>query len=474
MQNYLIDSSSTLREVMKEMTRRGERNLFLSEFGYLKGSISDGDIRRALLKNASLDDEVLKFAKKDVITTSVGAYSGSVESLFSQKISLIPVVDVNGKIIDILSKENFSHIPISEPNLGQEEMALVQDCLHSSWISSQGAYVSEFETLFKNFVGSSDAIAVSNGTLGLVLALHLIGVSANDEVLVPNLTFGATANAVVQVGAKPILVDVDANTMFIDLKDAESKITSQTKAIIPVYLYGKPGPIDSLVRLANTNGLRVIEDAAEALGTYFEGKHVGTFGDVGVFSFFANKTITTGEGGMLVLRDSTLSKKARLMRSHGFSVSNRYWHEQWGSNFRLTNMQAAVGVGQMSKIDNFLSKKREIAKFYYDQLSPLENRFLRFNRNAENLSDSFWLTTIHLENPSQLTSLIDFLDDFRIETRRFFYPLHIQPAFSKYRGELDYPISVKLFESGLCLPSSTKITIPELEYVVRKIKEFFS
>ena len=472
-QRYLIDCSFSLRGVMIEMDRRGQRNLFLVDNGYLKGSISDGDIRRALIAGANLDEVALYHSNQEVISVQSHLLTPATDSLFSRNISLIPVLDENGRVIEILEKNMISHIPISEPNLGQEELALVQNCLQSSWISSQGSYVSEFEFVFRKYVDSLDSVTVSNGTVGLVLALKSLDIGIGDEVLVPNLTFGATANAVIQVGAIPILVDVDYETMFINIDEAQKKVTKKTKAVIPVYLYGKSGQIQSLLKFAQSYNLKVIEDAAEALGTFVQGKHAGTFGDIGVFSFFANKTITTGEGGMLVFASSSLADRARKMRSHGFHPDKKYWHDEWGSNFRLTNIQAAIGVGQMGKIKNFVRKKREIASAYSEMLMPLQKRNILVTRDPSNPSDSFWLSTVQLTESKSIQPLQDFLSKSAIETRRFFYPLNIQPAFRGFASKDDFPVSLKLFNSGLCLPSSTKLSYSQIEFVCRCLLDFF-
>lgn len=475
MNQFLLEMPVSIRDALEKLNQAQIKTVFLVSNGKLIGSITDGDVRRSLLQGKTLANSALDIANLNMKFVLESSSPVDIHQAFGSDISYIPVIDSNGIVLRILERNEKLFIPLCEPNLGIDESRLVNEALDSKWISSAGTFVGQFETLFANYVNSKFALSVSNGTLGLVLALKVLKIGHGDEVLVPNLTFGATANAVIQVGAIPIFVDVDINNMAINLEDAKLKVSTKTKAIIPVHLYGNSAPIDEILSFSKSFNLKVIEDAAEAIGTKYKNRHVGTFGDIGVFSFYANKTITTGEGGMLVLGDKVLFDSAKMMRSHGFSPSNRYWHETWGTNMRLTNLQAALGVAQMGRIEELVKAKREIAANYMELLSPLEKDYLIFPKPDSRILNSNWLFVLRLREPNRLDELSKFLFKIGIESRRFFYPLNSQPAFSNYhkKGEL-FPVSESLYNSGICLPSSTNLTFAEISKVSKSIFNFFS
>ncbi len=255
-------------------------------------------------------------------------------------------------------------IPIMEPWIDHQEIDLVMDCLKSGWISSQGKYIAEFEKAFSGFCGTRFGVATSNGTTALHLALLTLGIGPGDEVIVPALSFIATANVVVYTGARPVFADVDEKTWTINPSLLRSLITDRTKAIIPVHLYGHPADMGPIMKLAEEYHLWVIEDAAEAHGAEYKGKKVGSLGHMGCFSFYGNKIISTGEGGMIVTDNPEWVEKARILRDHGMSKERKYWHPVVGYNFRMTNIQAAIGLGQMTKLERLIEIKREIADRY--------------------------------------------------------------------------------------------------------------
>lgn len=475
LQHLTIDKPASLREIMEKISFSGEGIVFVTDSGFLIGSVSDGDIRRFLLSGGTLEDSPSNVVNLDVKSLRPQSSPIDIHHAFSTSITHVPVLDENGRVLRILRRGEKSVIPLCEPNIGDLESRLVNQALDGKWISSAGSFVKEFENLFAQFVGTKHSVAVSNGTVGLVLALKILGIGPGDEVLVPNLTFGATANAVIQVGAMPVFVDVLEGSFAIDPNLVNQKISLKTKAIIPVHLYGNPAPLDELIAICKSRGIFLIEDAAEAIGTKYNGTHVGGFGDIGVFSFFANKTLTTGEGGMLVFNDDQYLPKAEMMRSHGFSKDHKYWHESWGSNFRLTNIQAAIGVGQMQRASELIEAKLHNANHYTLGLTPLYgNDLIEFNLETQSES-SYWLYTIHLVEPSLTSKLHDFLSTEGIEVRRIFYPLNAQPAFlESSQAHEAFPMSYKVFERGLCLPSSTTLTIEQMDFVIFKIHEFFN
>ncbi|MFC1820442.1 DegT/DnrJ/EryC1/StrS family aminotransferase [Thermodesulfobacteriota bacterium] len=326
--------------------------------------------------------------------------------------------------------------------------------------------------MFSEFSDCRYAISTSNGTAALHLALLSIGVGPGDEVIVPTLTFIATANAVTYTGAKPIFVDSDINTWNIDPDKIEEAITPRTKAIIPVHLYGHPADMERILKIASMHGLSVIEDAAEAHGATYKGRKVGSIGDLGVFSFYGNKIVTTGEGGMVVTNDAELAEKIKILRDHGMSKNRRYWHPVLGFNYRLTNIQAAIGVAQMENIENILTAKRRIAGTYAKLLRDISGITLPPSTAwAENV---FWLYTILIDERVcnvDKNSIIENLSKNGIETRPLFPPIHTQPI---YNAGQSLPVSEMLFKKGFCLPSSANLHDEEIVKTVNSIKESIS
>jgi perosamine synthetase len=264
-----------------------------------------------------------------------------------------------------------SKIPVYQPDLTGKEREYVLDCLESSWISSKGKYLPLFEDAFAKHVGVSFATGVCNGTVALHLALVALGLGPGDEVIVPTLTYIASANAITYCGAMPVFVDSLRNTWQMDPEDVLRKITPRTRAIMVVHLYGHPCDMDVIRGLADKHRLFVIEDCAEAIGTKYRDRHVGNFGDIATFSFFGNKTITTGEGGMVVTNDPTLFDRAVHFKGQGLAAHRQYWHDVIGYNYRMTNICAAIGLAQLERVDDFLSRKRALAKYYAERLAGL-------------------------------------------------------------------------------------------------------
>jgi perosamine synthetase len=262
--------------------------------------------------------------------------------------------------------------------------------------------------------------------------------------------------------------------MCLDVESLKSKITSKTRAVIPVHLYGNAANLVEIKRIAKESNIYLIEDAAEGIGTRLNGKHVGTFGEIGIFSFYANKTITTGEGGMIVFNDEALWERGKMMRSHGFSLNNRYWHETWGTNMRMTNLQAAIGCAQMERIEEFVEKKRNNAKIYKEFLKSLHPEHIEYIKDQDDCENSHWLFVIKLIDKNLTQSLEAHLKSNQIETRRIFHPLNVQPAFKKYFLETEmFEGSKKAYENGLCLPSSTLLSLEQIHKITSVISSFF-
>ena len=365
-------------------------------------------------------------------------------------------------------------IPIAEPSLGNEELNNIVDAVKSGWISSKGKFIPEFEERFAQYCGVKYGVATSNGTAALHLALVALGIGEGDEVIAPTLTFVATANVVKYTGAKPVFVDSHPDYWCIDPTKIEKAITPRTKMIIPVHLYGHPCDMDAILNIAHKHNLYVIEDAAEAHGAGYKGKKVGSFGDIACFSFYGNKLITTGEGGMCLTNDEELAQRMRILRDHGMNPNKRYWHEVVGFNYRMSNIQAAVGVAQLEKLDRFIEKKREIAGWYSEGLKELKEReLIKLHPEIPWARCVYWMYSILITDDFSLSrdGLMKELDEKGIETRPLFYPIHVMPP---YKCNDKFPIAEELSRRGISLPSSVKLTRHDIEAVVQGVRRYSS
>jgi len=353
-------------------------------------------------------------------------------------------------------------IPIAEPSITDREIANVVAAVRSGWVSSAGQYITEFETSFARYVGSKYAVAVANGTVALHLALESMGIGEGDEVIVPDLTFVATANAVTYTGAVPVFADIDPATWCLDPESLERKITSRTRAVIPVHLYGHPADMDAIHSVAKRAGIRVIEDAAEAHGAEYKGRKVGSLAEVGVFSFYGNKIITTGEGGMVVTDSEEIYRTARLLRDHGMSPEKRYWHTRIGYNYRMTNLQAALGVAQLERVEELLSMRSRMFGWYRELLAEAPE--VRLNPAASWASPVCWMVCALLgegegERREEIQSR---LHACGVDSRPFFYPISSLPI---YGSRAQAPRAAEIAARGILLPSSVSLSREQVERV---------
>jgi perosamine synthetase len=359
-------------------------------------------------------------------------------------------------------------IPVFAPWLSENVRRYVLDCVDSGWISSLGEYVGRFEREFAAFCEARHAVATSNGTTALHLALVTLGIGPGDEVLVPDLTFVATANAVRYSGAMPVFVDADPITWTLDPADARRKVTARTRAIVPVHLYGHPADLDPLLELARTHDLRVVEDAAEAHGARYKGRRVGALGHVGVFSFYGNKIITTGEGGMVVTNDPALAERAAFLRDHAMDPKRRYYHPEVGFNYRMTNIQAAIGCAQLEQAEPILARRKTIGAAYEAGLAGIPG--LR-RPPAEPWAESvYWMYSVLVE-PGFGRDRDDVRDGLwarGVDSRPFFVPLHELPP---YRMDIPFPVATALGRTGINLPSGTGLTAEEIQTVCQALRE---
>lgn len=363
-------------------------------------------------------------------------------------------------------------IPVNRPLIAKKALQYITDCLKTGWISSSGQYVSQFEEKFAKFLGVKYALTTTSGTTALHLALTTLDIGPGDEVILPTLTMAACPMSILYTGAKPVLVDSEPETYNLNIQQIQEKITQKTKAIMIVHLYGHPVDITPILQIAKKYHLKIIEDAAEAHGTEYKGRKVGTFGDINCFSFYANKIITTGEGGMVVTNSKRLYQRAKALKDLAHSPKERFLHTAVGFNYRMTNLQAALGLAQLEKIKNYIKLKRKMARIYHLKLKNIRGLKLPIEKKwAKNV---YWMYSVLVEKEFPLTrnQFVAKLAKNNIETRNFFIPVHQQPAFRKlglFKKER-YPVAEKLSKTGLYLPSGLGNTKKEIKKVCQVIK----
>lgn len=356
------------------------------------------------------------------------------------------------------------------PNLGNLEKNFLVKAINIGYVSTIGPFVPEFEETFAKYIGTKNAISLQSGTAALHAALYELGIGKDDEVIVPVLTFIATINPILYVGAKPVIVDVDPETWNIDPEEIKKVITEKTKAIIPVHLYGNPCDMDSIIKIAKESNLYVIEDATESLGAAYKGKQTGTFGNMGCFSFNGNKLITTGGGGMVVTNDKAKAEHIKFLVNQARDDSNGYHHPEMGFNYRMTNIEAALGLAQLKKVNKFLEKKRKFRRIYQEVLGDLP--YVKFQKQYDGTKGSWWLTCIKIEKDIDIDSLIQKLKKKGIQTRRIFVPACEMPYLTEYSEPCS--IAYKIYERGICLPSSSLNTVNTLKEAGSIIREILN
>ncbi len=368
-------------------------------------------------------------------------------------------------------------IPVNEPLIGEEEKAYVLDCLGSGWISSEGPYISRFEEAFSKYVGAAAGIAVSNGTAAVEVALYAAGVSEGDEVILPTFTIISCLLAVIRLGAKPVLVDIEPDTWNMNVSEVLSKITRRTKAIMAVHIYGHPVDMDPLLQVAREKGVRIVEDVAQAHGAEYKGRMCGSMGDVAAFSFYANKLITTGEGGMVLTSNPGMAERARSYRNLCFNRQERFLHDDIGYNFRMTSLQAAVGLGQLKRMNQIVARKREMGALYVHLLSAIPG--LRVQVEKPWAKTVYWMYSLQMD-PSLGTTAKDVMAGMgkrQIGTRPFFRGLHDQPAL-KQRGIVpeagSFPVAEAAYKYGLYLPSGLTLTDDQIATVCDELANVLS
>jgi perosamine synthetase len=365
-------------------------------------------------------------------------------------------------------------VPVNEPLLDGNEKNYLNECIDTGWISSEGPFVQKFEAGMAEVTGRRHGIAVCNGTVALETAVAALELQPGDEVIMPAFTIISCAAAVVRRGAVPVLVDSDPLTWNMDVDQIEANIGPRTKAIMVVHIYGLPCDMDPILALAGRHGLNIIEDAAEMHGQTYRGRPCGSFGAVSVFSFYPNKHVTTGEGGMIVTDDDRLAERCRSLRNLCFQAKKRFVHEELGYNFRMTNLQAALGLAQLERLDQFVARKRRMGKRYTEMLSGVDGLELPLEKTdyAENI---YWVYGMVLKDgvPFDAEEAMRRLGQRKIGTRPFFWPMHEQPVFQRlglFGGE-HYPVAERLARRGFYIPSGMALTDGQIEQVAEAVKE---
>ena len=363
-------------------------------------------------------------------------------------------------------------IPVAEPSIGPRELKNVVAAVKSGWVSSRGEFITRFEAAFAGLHKTPHAVSVHNGTVALHLALTALGVGPGDEVIVPTLTFVASANSIRYCGAEPVFVDCRAEDWQMDPEAVERAVTPRTKALMPVHLYGHACDMDPLIALARRKGLKVVEDAAEGLGTRYKGRLCGAMSDVACFSFYGNKIITSGEGGMCLTGDPDLFRRMAILRDHGMNPERRYWHDVVGFNYRMTNLQAALGLAQLGRLPEFLKRRAAIAAWYDRDLAPLagEGR-LSFQPRRSWSTFNHWLYSILLSSRETRDGLAAFLKEAGIDSRPLFHPVH---KFPPYDRGLSFPVAEDISARGMNLPLSPSLTRAQVRRVTNAVRRFLT
>lgn len=363
-------------------------------------------------------------------------------------------------------------VPVNEPIIPQESKDAVLEALETGWISSAGPAITKFEQGFADLLGIKHGVAVMNGTAALHVALVCVDIGPGDEVIVPDFTMIATIMAVIYTGATPVFVDVEAETFAIDVAKIEAAITPRTKAILPVHLYGHSADMDPILAIASKYQLAVIEDAAEVHGATYKGRMCGSMGTINCFSFYANKIISTGEGGMVVTNDDALAARARAVRDLAHSPQKRFVHTELGFNYRMTNLQAALGVGQLAHLSEFVAKKQWMARRYAEELSGIPG--LRLPITKDYATNVYWMYAIVVEDAFGMTKdeLRTRLKEKGVDTRDFFYPCHSQPFLRSHpQFNSSFPVCEDLAARGFYLPSGLALTEEQVAYVCQAVRE---
>ena len=437
--------------------------LVVGEDQAVEGEVSLDDIRAALHDGSAVADATLAWYRA----------AGPLLPLrndVAREARLLPVIDPAGRLAGVQVDRSTGPVQVARPHITHGEFRRLLDAFLSGWISSKGPEVQAFERAFSRFVGVPHGISVTNGTVALHLALVSLGIGPGDEVIVPDLTFAATINAVLHCGATPVIVDVDRETWCMGREAVQRACSPRTRAIIPVHLYGRPAEIGPIVALAQAQGIAVVEDCAEAHGARYRDRAVGSYGDVGCFSFYGNKLVSTGEGGMCLTGCDTVARSLERLRDHGMATGRAYWHEAVGFNYRMTNLQAALGGAQLERIDETLARNAAIAVAYREALAGIEG--VRFPPPLpDHCQPVTWLACVQVP-ADRRDAVLAAGRAAEIEMRPFFHPLSVMPPYASFSRSC--PNSVELAATGLNLPTSSAVDAQVVYRVARVFRSVLS
>lgn len=458
----LCGQNATIRDVMLCIEKNAKGTAFIVDGeSKIVGIVTDGDIRRLLIEGYGMNDRIAEYMNRDFVYASADDEPQEIAHKFNDTIRIIPIVNEKLQPVDYSEYNENIHMSLAQPQLNGNEYKYLMDAFLSTWISSTGKYVTQFEADFAKYCGVSYGVATSNGTTALHLALTALGIGPGDEVIVPDLTFAATINAVLYTGAAPVIVDIEEDSWCMDPDEVIKAITPRTKAVIPVHIYGQPCDMGRICQIAEDNHLYVVEDCAEAHGARWEDGKVGSFGLISCFSFFGNKVITTGEGGMCMTDSKELNDKMRILRDHGMSKQRKYYHEVIGFNYRITNLQAAIGTAQAERIDEILKWRTELEELYRTAFAKVPGVTLQRN-DLTGRKKIAWLVSILVEEAKR-DSVLEKLKSNGIDARAFFIPLSEMEIYKKYATNCKRSRSIS--KRGLNLPTTYEMN----EEKIRKI-----
>lgn len=466
LEKMVCHQNATIREVMMCIDNNARGTAFIvDDENRLTGVVTDGDIRRLLIEGYGINDSIKMHIQDKFVYALENENMQDIAEKFNYRIRIIPIVNEKMQLKDYAEYDENVHISLAQPQLNGNEYKYLMDAFFSTWISSTGKYITQFEKSFSKYCGMKYGVATSNGTTALHLALAALGIGKGDEVIVPDITFAATINAVIYTGATPVIVDIEEDSWCINPDEIEKAITPRTKAIIPVHIYGQPCNMERIGELAQKNSLYIIEDCAEAHGAEWKNKKVGSFGIISCFSFFGNKVVTTGEGGMCVTNSKELNDKMRILRDHGMSKEKKYYHEVIGFNYRMTNLQAAIGTAQVERIESILEWRQKLENQYRQVLSKIDGVSLQRNDIPDRRKIA-WLVSI-LVDEEKRDKLLKTLKDNEVDVRAFFIPLSEMDIYKKYAR--DCYISKKISKMGINLPTTYEIREKEITKIASVI-----
>lgn len=459
---------STIKDAMACIDDNTKGTVFIVDDGdRLVGVMTDGDIRRLLIKGYGLNDRIRSHMPQGFVYARITDTPQQIADKFNSRIRIVPIVNENMELEDYAEYDGNVHISLAQPQLNGNEYKYLMDAFLSTWISSTGTYINRFEEIFSRYCGAQYGVATSNGTTALHLALTALGIGQGDEVIVPDLTFAATINAVIYTGAAPVIVDIEEDSWCMNPDEIEKGITPRTKAVIPVHIYGQPCDMGRIMEIARRYNLYVVEDCAEAHGARWKDQKVGSFGDISCFSFFGNKVITTGEGGMCVTDSRELREKMRVLRDHGMSKERRYYHEVVGFNYRMTNLQAAIGTAQAERIEDILIWRDELETQYRKVFSGIPGVTLQ-RRDLPDRKKISWLVSV-LVSQDKRDQALSALKEQGIDARAFFVPLSEMNIYKSYARPCT--VSKKIAGMGVNLPTTYEIKMEEIEKIASVLKQ---